>query len=239
MTAFDGFVILCRVQNTPYRKEKGMKRIILASASPRRRELLRQIGIDFEVMISDKEEPISQLPPEEACIVSAVMKGEDVALQSRRKYPGKELLIISADTVVAVDGKILGKPKERSEARHMLSLLSGRRHRVYTGVAVLEVPAKGLHSLSSFFEETLVEVAPLSGKALEAYLDTGESGDKAGAYGIQGVFARHIVGISGDYYNVMGLPVGRLYREYLEKEQLSGEERTDLRREARAGEKKR
>ena len=123
-------------------------------------------------------------------------------------------MVISADTIVAIEGKILGKPKDKSDARQMLKTLSGRKHRVYTAVFVYNSLKD---SYESFVEDTPVEVANLSSEEIEDYLEKKEPYDKAGAYAIQGYFSRYIVGIEGDYYNVMGLPVGRLYRDYLKK----------------------
>ena len=130
------------------------------------------------------------------------------------KYGDKDFVVISADTIVAIDKKILGKPKDKSDARKMLKTLSGRKHRVYTAVCVYNSLKD---SYESFVEDTSVEVASLSSEEIEDYLEKKEPYDKAGAYAIQGYFSRYIVGIEGDYYNVMGLPVGRLYRDYLKK----------------------
>ena len=185
-------------------------KIILASASPRRKELLEQIGLDFEIMVSDKETDIDSDDPKEACKKQAIQKAEDIVKKAESIY--KNYIIISADTIVALDGEILGKPKDRSDAKRMLEAISGRKHRVYTAVCVYN-SIKGKYE--SFVEDTLVEVAKLSKEEIEDYLSKKEPYDKAGAYGIQGYFSRYIVGIEGDYYNVMGLPIGRLYREHL------------------------
>ena len=128
------------------------------------------------------------------------------------RSPGTPLLVIGADTVVSLDGQILEKPKDRSDARRMLEKISGRVHQVYTGVSTLFIPEE---CSREFTECTEVEVAPLAKEDIESYLDSGEPFDKAGAYGIQGLFARYVRGIRGDYNNVVGLPVGRLYRECL------------------------
>ena len=138
----------------------------------------------------------------------------DIVEKSRLKYGDKDFVVISADTIVAIEGKILGKPKDKSDARQMLKTLSGRKHRVYTAVFVYNSLKD---SYESFVEDTPVEVASLSSEEIEDYLEKKEPYDKAGAYAIQGYFSRYIVGIGGDYYNVMGLPVGRLYRDYLKK----------------------
>ena len=189
-------------------------KIILASASPRRKELLEQIGVDFEIEVSDKETAIKERDPVEECRTQAYNKAVDIVEKSKLKYSDKDFVVISADTIVAIEGKILGKPKDKSDARQMLKTLSGRKHRVYTAVFVYNSLKD---SYESFVEDTPVEVARLSSEEIEDYLEKKEPYDKAGAYAIQGYFSRYIVGIEGDYYNVMGLPVGRLYRDYLKK----------------------
>lgn len=189
-------------------------KIILASASPRRKELLEQIGVGFEIAVSDKETAIDGGDSVEACRTQAYNKAVDIVEKSKLKYGDKDFAVISADTIVAIDKKILGKPKDKSDARKMLESLSGRKHRVYTAVCVYNSLKD---SYESFVEDTSVEVASLSSEEIEDYLEKKEPYDKAGAYAIQGYFSRYIVGIEGDYYNVMGLPVGRLYRDYLKK----------------------
>ena len=187
-------------------------KIILASASPRRKELLNQIGLDFEIMVSDKETEIDGKDPREACEKQAFQKAKDIVEQATLKYKEKDFIVIAADTIVAFEGKILGKPKSREDAKQMIEAISGRKHRVYTAVCVYNSIKK---SYESFVDDTLVEVAKLSEGEIEDYLDKKEPYDKAGAYAIQVYFSRYIVGIEGDYYNVMGLPIGRLYREHL------------------------
>ena len=187
-------------------------KIILASASPRRKELLSQIGLDFEIMVSDKETEIDSKDPREACEKQACQKAADIVEQATLKYKENDFIVIAADTIVAFEGKILGKPKSREDAKQMIEDISGRKHRVYTAVCVYNSIKK---SYESFVDDTPVEVAKLSEGEIEDYLDKKEPYDKAGAYAIQGYFSRHIVGIEGDYYNVMGLPIGRLYREHL------------------------
>lgn len=189
-----------------------VKRIILASASPRRKELLTQIGVDFEVMVSDKETEIDSDDPKEACERQAVQKAMDIVDKVSLKYKNDNYIVIAADTIVAFEGKILGKPKSRDDAEVMIEAISGRKHRVYTAVCIYN---SILDSYESFVEDTMVEVAKLSKQDIEDYLDKKEPYDKAGAYAIQGYFSRYIVGIEGDYYNVMGLPIGKLYREHL------------------------
>ena len=188
----------------------GIK-IILASASPRRKELLTQIGVKFEIMISDKETDIDSTDPIKACEKQAMQKALDIEEKAALKYK-EDYIIIAADTIVALEDTILGKPKDKEDARLMLERISGKKHKVYTAVCVFN---SRLKTQESFVEETAVEVAKLSKKDIDFYLSKDEAYDKAGAYAIQGLFSRYIVGIEGDYYNVMGLPVGRVYREHL------------------------
>lgn len=186
-------------------------KIILASASPRRKELLTQIGVKFEIMISDKETDIDSTDPIKACEKQAMQKALDIEEKAALKYK-EDYIIIAADTIVALEDSILGKPKDKEDARLMLERISGKKHKVYTAVCVFN---SRLKTHKSFVEETAVEVAELSKEDIDFYLSDDEAYDKAGAYAIQGLFSRYIVGIEGDYYNVMGLPVGRVYREHL------------------------
>ncbi len=215
-----------------------MVRIVLASASPRRRELLAQIGLEFEIKVSDIEERVTAVEPCEVVQELAGQKAESVLrLLWEPETPGTDpagreapsagedggLLVIGADTIVACDGSILGKPVDEADAGRMLRLLSGRSHEVYTGVALLYCPsfrgmrgggrAGGAVRRRVFYERTTVHFAPMSEAEIEAYVSTKDPLDKAGAYGIQGFCARYITGIEGDYNNVVGLPVGRLYQE--------------------------
>ena len=183
-----------------------MKKIVLASGSPRRKELLEQIGVRFEIQKAEGEERITSLVPEEVVRELSMQKAEEVAL----KCDGD--LIIGADTVVAVKGQILGKPKDRADALRMLRLLQGTEHQVITGVTVI---LKETGKTVSFAEVTKVHMYPMTEEQMERYIDTGEPMDKAGAYGIQGKFAAYVSSIEGDYNNVVGLPIGRLYQEVL------------------------
>ena len=191
-----------------------MKKIILASASPRRRELLAQIGIPFEVLTSDADESIGAMAPDEACRELAKRKAKAVLAHLKACGRGDEdLLIIGADTIVVQDKEILGKPADPADAARMLRLLSGREHEVLTGVYVIGTAGGSF----AFSEKTDVYVADLTEADIAFYLSTGEPFDKAGSYGIQGMFARYIEKIDGDYNNVVGLPVGRLWRDCLSK----------------------
>ena len=176
--------------------------IILASQSPRRKELLERMGIrTFTVMDSGVDEHEEELlPPEELVCRLSERKAEAVA---QRAPAGA--VVIAADTVVSLDGAILGKPADKLEAFRMLSTLSGARHQVHTGVTVMRDGEKQIEH-----ETTDVTFRELSEEEIEHYLATGEPMDKAGAYGIQGYGALLVERIEGDYYNVMGLPVCRL-----------------------------
>ena len=191
------------------------KTIILGSASPRRRELLAQIGADFEVRVSNKEEVYHSNVPEEIVKELALMKAENVAEELVEENPAgavKSTVVIGADTIVVLDGKILGKPADEADAVQMLSSLQGRRHDVYTGVAVLDYDENGEKRVYNYPVGTAVYVNEMTEEEIRAYVETKDPLDKAGAYGIQGRFAAHIDRIEGDYYNVVGLPVSRVYR---------------------------
>lgn len=189
-------------------------RIVLASGSPRRRELLEQIGIEFDIMVSHTEEESEIKSPEKLVEALSRQKAEAVLAMLPSK---EEVLVIGADTVVARKGSVLGKPESRKAAVKMLSKLSGKAHQVYTGVTLLYRPEKtdspAKIQRKTFHEETKVRFFSLTEEEIEAYVETGDPMDKAGAYGIQGIFARYVRGIEGDYNNVVGLPVGRLYQE--------------------------
>ena len=178
-------------------------KIILASASPRRKELLALAGLAFEVIPSQVEEILPPgLSPTKSAEYLAAIKATDIS----REHPGA--LIIAADTIVVIDDEILGKPRGKADAARMLRLLSGREHRVITGVCLLKNTATRV-----FSQVTYVRFYPLGEDTIEAYVQTGEPMDKAGAYGIQGKGALLVEQIAGDYCNVVGLPVARLLRE--------------------------
>lgn len=216
------------------------KKIILASASPRRRELLTQIGLDFEVVVSETEEKITSTEPAKVVEELSAQKAEAVweklrsmtasqgsVTNAERLDEGSEVfepeqtsgettmtdtLVLGADTVVACDGKILGKPADTEAAAAMLTMLQGRGHEVYTGVTIL-YEQNGERKTLTFHEKTIVHFYPMTDAQIREYVATGDPMDKAGAYGIQGFCARYIRGIEGDYNNVVGLPVGRVYQE--------------------------
>lgn len=179
---------------------------ILASASPRRKELLEKIGIPFSVLPAKGEERITKDSPAAVVQELSLQKAEEVAQQA-----GEDCIIIGADTVVAKGNTIMGKPKDTAEAFRMLQSLSGDCHQVYTGVTLIRT-GKQRESIT-FAEKTDVTLYPLTEAEILAYIASGDPMDKAGAYGIQGDFAIHVKKIEGDYSNVVGLPVGRVYRE--------------------------
>ena len=172
--------------------------IVLASASPRRQELLRQIGCTFRVVVSDAEELSGDsISPDRLAAENARRKAKDVAAKE-----GGNVSVLGADTVVAVDGMIMGKPKDAADAARMLRLLSGRQHFVYTGIALAY---KG--EVYGDVVRTEVWVDELSEKEIDAYIATGEPMDKAGAYAVQGIAAKFIPRIDGSFSNVVGLPL--------------------------------
>lgn len=223
-----------------------MSKIILASASPRRRELLSQIGIPFYVCKSTCEEKISSTVPGKVVCELSGQKAKDVwqrLVHEGELVPGvtdlsgeenvlsgeraQELLVIGADTIVAYEGQILGKPKDEADACRMLRMLSGHTHEVFTGVTFC-YRLHGEERVHTFYERTEVTLYPISEDEIEDYVKSGvpmdkmsnsyqlEWTDKAGGYAIQGIFAKYIKGIKGDYYNVVGLPVSRVYQELKE-----------------------
>ena len=187
-----------------------MEIIVLASGSPRRKELLAKTGLKFSGVVSGGEEKAETSDPAETVEKLSLDKASAVAdLLQAEKEPQ---LIIGADTVVACDGEILGKPSDREDAFRMLWKLQGQTHQVYTGVTLL-LKKKHTWQAHTFSEKTDVQFYPVSREELLAYIETGEPMDKAGSYGIQGGFGIYVKGICGDYNNVVGLPVGRLVYE--------------------------
>lgn len=197
-----------------------MGQIILASGSPRRKELLEQLGLCFEVCPAVGGEHTQQTHPKRVVMELASGKAREVAGRIRaygdahkRETSPQDILVIGADTVVSVCGQILGKPKDEEDAFRMLSLLSGKTHEVYTGVALVFLETSGRAGEHLFYEKTSVQMSRMDDTEIRNYIATGEPMDKAGAYGIQGKCAVYIDGIEGDYNNVVGLPVAALYRE--------------------------
>lgn len=184
---------------------------ILASASPRRSELLAQAGLAFEVCPSGAEEKITGSSPSEIVEELAALKAGDIF--SKLENPlSEDVTVIGADTVVSYNGEILGKPGDEDEALDMLSMLADRTHQVYTGVCLI-TSKNGKKTARTFHECTQVTFYPITREELKSYIASGDPMDKAGAYGIQGPFAVHVKEIRGDYNNVVGLPIARLYQE--------------------------
>lgn len=186
-------------------------RFVLASGSPRRRELLTQVGIEFEVMASGVEETVAGSIPKEVVCELSKQKACDVFSRTVG-----DVAVIGADTVVSVNDRILGKPHDEESAAGMLFEISGRSHSVFTGVTLC-LRRNGVEEVITFAEETKVFVEELTQKDIDDYIATKEPMDKAGAYGIQGRFAAYVGRIEGDYNNVVGLPVGRVCRTLREK----------------------
>lgn len=184
------------------------KKIILASASPRRSELMTLAGFEFEVKVSHKEEHYQSEKPDDIVKELALLKAEDIAEQ----VVAENTIVIGADTVVAAEGKILGKPKSKENAFAMIKGLQGKKHQVYTGTAIIIFDEDGNKKVVNHAVRTDVFVNPMTDEEILDYMEHENVMDKAGAYGIQGRFAVYIEKIEGDYYNVMGLPISYIYQ---------------------------
>lgn len=184
-------------------------KFILASQSPRRRELLSRCGIEFDVIVSGAEEKIRKDTP---CDIVEDLAYQKASAVYETLDTQEDVCIIGSDTIVVYKDEILGKPADENEARDMISLIAERTHKVFTGVCLIIKRNEEVKSVT-FHEETKVELYPISRFEIDEYIKSGDPMDKAGAYGIQGDFSKHIKGISGDYNNVVGLPVSRLYQE--------------------------
>lgn len=200
------------------------KKIVLASASPRRRELLSLTGLKFQVLPGNIEEKTSSSRPSQ--MVKELSRQKALAVfESFSEEEKEKSLVIGADTLVAIDGRVLGKPEDEQMAEEMLMLLQGNTHQVYTGVTLIfgemDENGKAVQRIRTFAEKTSVTMYPVSRREIRDYIATKEPMDKAGAYGIQGKCAAWIRKISGDYSNVVGLPVGRLWQE-LKKMDVEG-----------------
>lgn len=195
-------------------KQTKEKRIILASASPRRRELLTQVGIAYTVQPSACDEKTGERRPAE--LVEELSRRKALAVYEKLSLPEQEeCIVLGADTVVALEEQILGKPSDKADACRMLHRLQGKTHRVYTGVTLVQMAdgTAASPTVLTFHEATEVTMFPISDEEIERYVATGEPLDKAGAYAIQGKGAAFVAGINGDYGNVVGLPIGRLCQE--------------------------
>lgn len=182
-------------------------KLVLASKSPRRSEILKNAGFDFVIRTADADEAIAEgTNPEDAVVMLAARK----AMAVERN---EDEVVLGADTIVVLGDKILGKPKDREDAFNMLRSLSGRVHSVFTGVCAIS--DKGS---MTFAEETKVEFYPLTDEEINTYIDSNDCYDKAGAYGIQGLASKFIRGINGDYFNVVGLPISSVYKKILKNQ---------------------
>ena len=180
-----------------------MRKIILASASPRRKELLETAGVEFEICVSDADESIPEgTLPADAAKMTATKKALAVAESH------KDDIVIGADTIVVANGKILGKPKDKADAEAMLTMLSGIEHEVITGVCIVNGG-----ETNAFEQISKVKFYPLTAEEIRAYVATNEPMDKAGSYGIQGKGCTLVEKIDGDYFNIVGLPVAKVMRE--------------------------
>jgi len=197
------------MQKVRVQKDQKEHKIILASASPRRRELLDQAGILYEVCPSDVDEKVTAEHPGEVVVSLARQKAMDVA--ARMLCTEDKRIVLGADTVVVYEHQILGKPSSEADAARMLRMLGGHTHQVYTGVCFVRMQ-DGKPVQDTFYEKTDVTMFDLTDEQIAWYVSTGEPSDKAGAYGIQGYGAVFIAGISGDYNNVVGLPLAKVWQ---------------------------
>lgn len=184
-----------------------MIRCVLASGSPRRKELLAQVGMEYEVITGNVDEEIETMEPSLTVEQLSFRKAKSVF-----DTINGDVLVIGADTVVALDGAILGKPRDEEDAKRMIRSIAGRSHSVFTGVTMM-IRQQEEERVITFFEETKVYVDAMTEADIEQYVATGECMDKAGAYGIQGYFAAFVEKIEGDYNNVVGLPIEHICRE--------------------------
>jgi len=194
-----------------------MHQVILASGSPRRKEIMELMGIPYKVVTEDVEEITQETNPSD--MVQALAKLKSVAVASKLEKAGQydKLIIISADTMVFYQDHALGKPKNEEDAFHMLQMLSDDVHEVYTGVSIVILDKSLLQENLSFAVGTKVYVHPLTKEQILDYIATGEPMDKAGAYAIQGQFGIYIKEIVGDYYNVVGFPIAKIYDTLMKK----------------------
>lgn len=183
-------------------------KIILASKSPRRKEILSSLGIKFDILVSDVNEDCDSQNPAELVSILSERKGLDVA---KRLIPTKEkLLVISSDTVVAAAGRIFGKPSDERDAEYMIKALAGKTHSVFSGISLITLSESGEIKCFTDFEETLVSFKNMSDEEISLYLSMENVLDKAGAYAIQGAASLWIDKINGNYFNVVGLPINKL-----------------------------
>ena len=191
-----------------------MVRFVLASGSPRRKELLEQLGLEFEISSVHGEELITKTQPSDIVEELSQQKANEVADRFIQTVENDTCVIIGADTIVAYENEIMGKPRDTEDAVRMLTQLGGSTHQVYTGVTLV-ILKDGNRKAVTFHEKTDVHMYPMTEAQIQSYVASGEPMDKAGAYAIQGKCAAYIKGINGEYNNVVGLPVARLMQELL------------------------
>lgn len=196
--------------------DKNTVTLILASGSPRRRELMEQAGLPCQIIPSSEPETTLKTSPQDIVMDLAYKKASRI-FSDLPENPAGEYAVIGADTVVACDGMVLGKPADKKEELSMLHMLQGRSHNVYTGVSILSET-----ECSTFFCSTEVVVSPMTEDEMERYASSGEPYDKAGGYAVQGRFAVYVSEIRGSYSNVVGLPLAALYRELSRMHLLPG-----------------
>lgn len=184
-----------------------MKKIILASQSPRRREILKLVNMDFDVIPSDCDENIDYDSPSDMVCKLSFIKANDIALKIKKDEPNTQHIVIGSDTTVLFEGEVLGKPKNKQDAFEMLKRMSGQTHIVYTGVSVIDTLN---NKTETFFEETKVTFYDVTDEEINNYIETGDPMDKAGAYGVQGLGAFLVKKVEGDYFTVVGLPIAHL-----------------------------
>lgn len=195
-----------------------MIQFILASGSPRRKELLEQVGMQFQIEAAHGDEIITKIQPADIVEELSLQKATEVAdrMIEERRIEADKMVVIGADTIVALGDQIMGKPKDAADAMRMLSTLQDNIHQVYTGVTLVIIDKdQDAYQTVTFYEKTDVEMYPMSNAWIERYVASGEPMDKAGAYAIQGQCAAYIKGICGEYVNVVGLPVARLIQELM------------------------
>lgn len=191
-------------------RQDGKQMLVLASGSPRRKELLEQVGVKFEIHKAVGEEVITSSNPEEVVKELSNQKAKEVANRLLKVHKNRSMVILGADTVVSIQDEILGKPVDKEDAYRMIHSLQGEFHEVVTGVTLLGYENGIERFCENFAVTTKVEVYPMKDEEIWDYIRTKEPMDKAGAYGIQGYFAAYIKGIVGDYNNVVGLPLGEV-----------------------------
>lgn len=202
-------------------------KIILASKSPRRKEILENLGVEFEVIVSEADENSEEKDPAALVKELSLRKGRAVAghVTKEKMYPGEDICIISSDTVVATAaGEILGKPRDLDGARSMLALLEGKSHYVHSGIAIIKIGEDGKITEAADTESTRVEFLPMTKEEIDFYVTHENVLDKAGAYAIQGIASAWIKKIDGDYFNVVGLPTCRMISLFREAFGISPED---------------